>query len=175
MRPNPIMIPALALIILFSSGCKKSSSNTPANKSGTPTGTSWSWTGAAPLSAKIDGVPYQATTTLYSAGIGGDDSAFFFFANNASDTTFEVIFDKIPTANAVYSFDGSDSSASVSFEVGSGTTSIGYSLQPRTGKIKVIAITDTTIEGQFYGNLVDDKGFTTSHKITNGYFKVHRY
>jgi len=161
---------ALALVILFSSSCKKSSNNTPANKSGTPTGTSWSWTGTAPLSAEIDGVPYQATITGPAWGL----TLPAFTASNSSDTSFDVLFSTIPTANTVYSYNGSDSSVSVNLLVQSATSTSSFIITPG-GRIKVIAITDTTIEGQFYGTFSDINGSGATHTITHGYFKVPRY
>lgn len=158
-----IALLALASMSLLTVSCKKKSSTTPGGSS-----TDWSWSGTAPLSVDIDGVHYQATTGYATSVVG----VFAVTSSNGSDTGVTVSFTGTPTAGTVYDC---PSPANIGFGVqASGTGGNWEALAG--GKVKVISITDSTIEGQFYGTVKDPSSSSgTTHSMTNGYFKVQRH
>jgi len=159
-----IMIAAVALasISLLSVGCKKSKSSTPGSS------TDWTWSGTAPLSVDIDGVHYQATTGSATSVVG----VLAVTSSNGSDTGVTVSFVGTPTAGTVYDC---PSPANIGFGVQAVGTGGNYEALSG-GKVKVLSITDSTIEGEFYGTVKDPSSSSgTTHSMTNGYFKVQRH
>jgi len=166
-KRSMIAVLALASMSLVSLGCKKSKSTTttPTGGGPGPGSTSWTWSGTAPLSVDIDGVHYQATNGYATSIVG----VFAITTSNGSDTGVTVSFTGTPTAGTIYNC---PSPANIGFGVQASGTGGNYEALAG-GQIKVIAITDSTIEGQFYGTVKDPSSSSgTTHTMANGYFKV---
>lgn len=164
-RMKFIPLLALSAAILAASCSKKSSSSPSTTTTTTTTGSDWSWSGTAPFSAKVDGVTYLGDSLHTSANtmLG----MFNIMSQNSSDTGFSISFVSTPAANTEYAV---PSPANFGISV----MGVGSFESLKGGKIKVINMTSTMIEGKFYGTLVDPTGaIKDSIKVTEGYFNIN--
>ena len=126
-------------------------------------GGSFNWTGTDPMSAKIDGTPFQATGT----GNYIEMSGFYIVSAGNAGTSILINFPSAPSANTVYSF---NTTTSASMTEGSNSytsnTAAGGS-----GAVKVLENDATHIKGYFYGVFKSPLGGGTK-TVTDGYFNV---
>jgi hypothetical protein len=125
-------------------------------------GGSFNWTGTEPVSAKVNGVPWQATSFTFMSFAG-----YYTISAKADDGT--SINPGIPANALPGQVFSTPSPAALSYT----NQSEGLMLTGNPGKIKVITNDATTLEGYFYGDMRDPQGLKdTVVKITEGYFKV---
>lgn len=85
---------------------------------------------------------------------------------NSLDTAFSFAINGFPSAGSIYTTPAQCNFDFFIDSVGDFSSSTG-------GKMQIIGFTDTSIEGKFYGNVVDSS--TSAHKslsLTEGYFKL---
>jgi len=155
----PMLGISLSLLVM---ACSKSAHS--------PAPSDFSWTGTAPLSLKINGTPYACSCNgfLVMQNTGGVFSIITGVTSvaNGLDTGFSIAITGFPSAGRIYT---TPTQANFDFFI----RSVGDFSSSTGGKVQIISITDTTIEGKFYGNAIDSS--TPAHNnisLTDGYFKL---
>jgi len=162
MKRVKLCVALLALsATVLSTGCKKDNNNNSSSNS-------FNWTGTAPLSVKINGVQYQATsgsaTTFLNNGI-------IVTGQNASDTAISITFSTAVTANTVYSV---PSPSNIALTIQTATTAQNGVYESLSGGgVKILSYSTSSVEGLFYGTLTDPtKVSNATYALTDGYFNV---
>lgn len=136
------------------------------NGGGGSGGSGFNWTGVAPLSAKVDGVPFLAVQTDCNEFAG-----YYYILGEAADGS--SINPTVPVGavpGLIYSM---PSPANLGWQNGSTTGSIVLGAKP--GKVKIVTNNATTLEGYFWADMKDYTGQKdTIVHITEGYFKVDK-
>ena len=161
----------LAAAVLSFASCNKQYdtevSDSQTNNNGGGSGSNFNWNGTPPLSAKVDGVPFQAVSIdgfMEFAGYYG------FIAEAADGSSINPAIPVGAVPGLVYSM---PSPANLGWQNSSTGAPIG--LQASPGKVKIITNNATTLEGYFWADMKDPSGQrdTVVH-ITEGYFKVDK-
>jgi len=130
--------------------------------------TNWDWTGTDPMSAEIDGVPWQAITASYYGPIspslanlrGSDGNGLIIGITSGSD--FPV---------GVFDIYGSINDIGAVTNMTSGE--IYNSTYMKLGQVKVLENDATHIKGLFYFNAKENVAVGTKKiRITKGYFNI---
>ncbi len=139
--------------------------NTGGNGGGN-NGGSFNWTGTDPLSAKIDGTPYQATS-----GSASDLVGFLTIDAGASSpsTSFLLFFPSNTAAGNTVNFSGT---AFATYTDAANTMYNGSPSGGGSGALKILENDATHVKGLFYGTLKSSGGATKT--ITEGYFNVKK-
>ncbi len=125
-------------------------------------GGSFNWTGTEPVSAKVNGVPWQATSYTFMSFAG-----YYTISAKADDGS--SINPGIPENAQPGQVFSTPTPAGLSYT----HQAVSLLLTGNPGKIKVITNNATTLEGYFYGDMRDPQGIKdTVVKITEGYFKI---
>lgn len=126
---------------------------------------SFNWTGTPPLSAKVNGVPFQAVEANLTEFAG-----YYGFIAKTADGSMSIN-PSVPVnaiEGQVYSM---PSPANVSYQ----TTEPLMVLGAHRGKIKIITNNANILEGYFWADMKDYSGQTgETAQITEGYFKVEK-
>jgi hypothetical protein len=164
----------LAAAVLTLASCNKqydtevSDSQTNNNNNGGngSSGSGFNWTGAAPMSAKIDGVAFAPTeVTLTKSG-----ESYTVQGSTDEGTFLSVVFPVAAIPGKVFS---SPYPALIGLVTGSsnGTLNLGS----MNGKVKIVTNNATMVEGYFYGDMVDFSGLNgVVIPVKEGYFKVDK-
>jgi hypothetical protein len=167
----------LAATVLSFASCNKqydtevsdsqTNNNNSSNGNGSGSnGSGFNWTGAAPMSAKINGVAFVPTeVTLTKNG-----TYYTVQGSNDEATFLSVVFPETAIPGKVLS---SPNPALLGLVTGSsnGTLNLGS----MNGKVKIVTNSATTLEGYFYGDMVDFSGLNgVVIPVTEGYFKVDK-
>lgn len=127
------------------------------------------WTGTAPISVKLDGVPYECDEANINIQEASGGYTIYFYGNDEGNMRGPIIQVSTNAApGSVYSAPNANAS------IGYRDIALGhYWTCFTTGHIKIVTNNATTIEGYFYGDLVDPTNYTVVQgKLTEGYFKV---
>jgi hypothetical protein len=162
----------LAVAVLSFASCNKqydtevsdSQTNNNNNGSGGAGGSGFSWTGTAPMSAKINGIPFLANE-IYVSEAAGVYYNILGQENDAAILSVSIPFNA--KAGQVFSMPTPAASSCV--------LPPNLALISTTGKLKIVTNNSTTIEGYFWADERDPNGLsdTTVH-VTEGYFKVDK-
>jgi hypothetical protein len=162
---------AAAALLCFSSCSKQyntttSDSQTGNNGGGNQGANSFNWSGTAPLSAKVNGQPFLATSVDLQ-----DLAGYYYIYGDAGDNWgMTPVVPKSALPGQIFSMP-SPANVSYQWEDGSGLHVLGA--QP--GKVKVITNNATTLEGYFWADTKDVTGLSdTIVRITEGYFKIDK-
>ena len=168
-----ILITASAFAAVSFVSCNKQTdtkiidSYTNNNGPGSPGGGGFNWTGTAPFSAKVNGeaFPFQEVTVFPPAlGLYGIS------AKGSNQTVINLTIPEDAQEGKVYSMPYPASGSWQDFN-----QSPFLLLGPSAGKLKIITMNTTTMEGYFWIDAKDLTGAsTTTVKITEGYFKVDK-
>lgn len=155
----PLLGISLSLLV---TACSKSTHS--------PAPSDFSWSGTAPLSFKINGTPYVSSCNgfLLMQNTGGvfSISTSVVSTANGLDTGFSIAITGYPSAGSIYT-----TPAQANFDLY--IRSVGDFSASTGGKVQIISITDSTIEGKFHGNAVDSSTPTHNNlSLTDGYFKL---
>lgn len=126
------------------------------------------WEGTAPLSAKVDGRAFLATSVTVHEFFG-----YYYITGDANDGS--SISPGIPvsaTEGQVYSF---PSPANLNWQNSSSSMEENIVLGAGKGQCKIITNNATVIEGYFWADMKDYTNVRdTTVRITQGYFKVDK-
>jgi hypothetical protein len=139
------------------------------NSNGSNSSVKFDWTGTAPISVKLDGVPYECDEANINIEEAGGGYTIYFYGNDEGNMKGPVIQIKAnATPGSVYNMPNG--------YAGIGYRDIGQGIYWScftSGHLKIVTNDATTIEGYFYGDLVDATNYTVvKGKLTEGYFKV---
>ena len=124
---------------------------------------SFNWTGTDPLSAKIDGTPFQATGSANAAPIIG----FIMVTGGNSAGDFQILVPETIAANTIMTFNTQTFANYLENSTDYYTTNTA---QGGSGAIKIVENDATHIKGYFYG--VFKKAGGGSKTVTEGYFNA---
>ena len=143
------------------------SNGNPLNPGGNGNGgSSFNWTGTDPMSAKINGTAWQATSISYVPGMAGLPA--FVTGSGPNNSSILVYIPDNATANSVTSFN-STVTASYSANTTSGNPNDVYAASLGSGgQVQIIANDATHVTGKFYFGGKNIVG--TISDITEGYF-----
>jgi len=140
--------------------------NPPGGGGGGGGGNSFNWTGTDPMSAKVDGNAWQATSTTYIPSMVGFPASVT--GTGPNNTAILVNIPDGAAANSVTNF-GSMVTASWSANTTSGNPDDVYGAALGSGgAIQILENDATHVKGKFYFNAKNTSG--TAVNITEGYF-----
>ncbi len=142
------------------------------------TGTSFNWTGTAPMSAKIEGADFLAETN-FAGDILGDIQLGGY--NTSGDRGISIQFPGSASVDQVFSL-GAGGAASATLREGDladpDARTFG-SAAGSGGSLKITRIDADTVEGYFFFNakeVIAGSGVgTDTRNVTQGYFKIERF
>jgi hypothetical protein len=136
------------------------------NNGGGSNGGGFKWTGTAPMSAKIKGVAFAPTEVKLTK-----NGEYYTVQGSDDDGTFlSAVFPVSAAEGKVFSC---PNPALLGLIAGSpnGTLNLGST----NGKIKIVTNSAATVEGYFYGDMIDFSGLSgIVIPVTEGYFKVDK-
>jgi hypothetical protein len=141
--------------------------NPPKTGGGGGGGSNFNWSGTDPMSVKIDGTAYQATTGVFGSTTVGTYS-FDYIAGVSGTDQFMVGF-PVDAAAGTYTFNNSGTAASFTTVEGGSPTVYASSLGG-SGSVQIIENDATHVKGKFFG--VGKNAAGTSKDFTEGYFNV---
>lgn len=129
-------------------------------------GSTFNWSGTEPLSAKVNGVPFQAVSATVTSFAG-----YWSVIGKAADNSSINL--SIPAGSLPGQIFSAPTPANVGWQ--STTTGPFILLMANPGKMKVVTNNSTTLEGYFWADTKDITGASDSVVIiTEGYFKVDK-
>lgn len=167
-----LAVAGISVLASCSNGDYKASPDNNTNNSVNPiaplTSSQYTWTGAEPVSANINGSPWTADVAYFSndstwanviVAMKGSQVMYLYLRDVWKDNVYDIGY-KVPYRYIIWT-DSVD-----------GTYSAFYSNLGNSAGLKMNQNDSATIKGQFYAKAVDSKGRVVN--ISNGYFKLSK-
>lgn len=154
---------AIAACSLFSCSKQSDVKVTESEVGGSTSG--FNWSGTAPMSAKLDGQPFQAATAQFAIGGGG-----MMVCAGHDENTLTLLSFSLPgnaTAGKVYTLPYPAAATA--------TIAVSSVLVAKSGKIKVVRNDAGILEGYFWAELYNPQNLSEPVvQLSEGYFKVEK-